>query len=66
MHMIGFRDRFLGLDGMHEAQLHAFLAGQRIGNQPHFSDRGHVKMRDARCEQRADQIRRRVRLYRIE
>ena len=64
MDMVRFRDRFLGLDRVHETELG--LAFERFGNETHFGDRGHVEVRDTRIEKRADQVGRRIRLDRIE
>ena len=41
---IGLGDRFLGLDRVHEAQ---GRLRQRLGDQPHFAERGDVIMGDA-------------------
>ena len=60
---IGFGDRFLGLDRVHEAQ-HGFR--QRFRDQAHFADRGDVIMGDARVPQDLQQLRRGIGLDRIE
>jgi hypothetical protein len=60
---IGFRDRLLGLDRVHEAQ---GRAGQSLSDQPHFGDRRDVVMRDPAVPQDLQQVRRGIRLDRID
>ena len=60
---IGLGDGLLGLHRMHEAQ---HRLRQRLVDQPDFADRGDVVMRDAGVPQDLQQLRRRVRLDRIE
>jgi len=60
---IGLGDRLLGLHGVHEAD-HGL--GQRIVHEPDLADRGDVVMRDSGVPQDLQQVRRRVRLDRIE
>ena len=60
---IGLGDRFLGLHRVHEAD---DCLGQRLVDQADLADRGDVVMGDARVPQDAQQVRRRVRLDRVE
>ena len=63
MSEIGLRDRFLGLDRMHEAKRRF---RQRFRDQAHLADRGDVIMGDARVPQDLEQVRRGIGLDRIE
>ncbi len=51
MRVIGFGNRFLGLDRMHEAQLRL---RQSRRDQTHLNDRGNVVMRDSAIPQRPE------------
>ena len=60
---IGLGDRFLGLHRVHEAE---HRVGQRLVDEADLADRGDVIMRDAGFPEDPQQVRRRVRLHRIE
>src|SRR4029079_8062232 len=60
---ISLGDRRLGLDRMHEA-LHGL--GQRLVDEPDLADRGDVIMGDCGVPQNAEQVGRRIALYRLD
>src|SRR4029079_9170386 len=60
---MGFGDRFLGLHRVHEAE---HCAGQDLVDEADLADRRDVVVGDALVPQDAQQVGRRVRLYRIE
>jgi hypothetical protein len=60
---IGFGDRLLGLDRVHEA---LDGPGQGLGDEAHLGDRRDVVMSHAAFPQDAQQVRRRIGLDRIE
>ena len=60
---ISLGDCFLGFDRVHEAQ-HCFR--KRVVDKADFADRGDVIMCNAGIPEDAEEVRRRVRLHRIE
>src|SRR4051812_31847157 len=63
MREIRLADRFLGLDRVHEAQ---GRLGNDASDQPYLGDRGDVEVRNPAFPQKLDQLRRGVRLNRVE
>ena len=64
VNVVSFGNRRRRLHRVHETQ-HS-LRAQGIAHQPHFGDAGGIVMGDPRIPQRPQQIRRGVRLYRIQ